>query len=156
MHGIWMITPKGVKLSDDKCSYNVLSYTDLKTTSYDPEYCNLILKCVRPWCPSMLWTIFFFFHRSHLALFVVTRAYILLIAQYRNKNPDISKITVIPSFSVSLLLQRLLQKLQLGEVQLLRYIIYRANLRRSCKIRIYEIKCLLGENVRSTSDKRRK
>lgn len=149
-----MITPNGVKLSDDKCSYNVLSYTDLKTTSYDPEYYNLILKCVRPWCPWMFWAIFF--HRSHLALSVVTRTYILLIAQYRNKNPDISKITVIPSFSVSLLLQRLLQKLQLGEVQLLRYIIYRANLRRSYKIRIYAIKCFLGENVRSTSDKRGK
>lgn len=60
MHGIRMITPKGVKLSDDKCSYNVLSYTDLKTTSYDPEYYNLILKCVRPWCPSMFWAILFF------------------------------------------------------------------------------------------------
>lgn len=113
-----MITPKGVKLSDDKCSYNVLSYTDLKTTSYDPEYYNLILKCVRPWYPSMFWAILFF-----SSLSVVTRAYILLIAQYKNKNPDISKITVIPSFAVSLLLQRLLQKLQLGEVQLLRYII---------------------------------
>lgn len=79
--------------------------TGSKTTSvYGHEYYNLILKCVfnpgvRRYSEPHSFSSITFFHSHHGQC-----VYIVLIVQWRDSIPDISEITVIPSFSIPLLL----------------------------------------------------